>query len=156
MQIHFDITGDNSSFIQSMDEVQQKADKVYAVFNRLGKDGFDIKGGAEANVKLLSQRIDALSDSAEKSRATINRWAQEATEALGNGDVQGFRVINEDIQEEAKNLQELTAEVEEYKAVLDTLKSYQGGELVGNTDKMENVRMRMRQLTQEVATTPSS
>lgn len=151
MQIHFDITGDNSSFIQSMEEIQQKADKVYAVFNRLGKDGFDIKGGAEANVKLLSQRIDALSDSAEKSRATINRWAQEATEALGNGDVQGFRVINEDIQEEAKNLQELTAEVEEYKAVLDTLKSYQGGELVGNTDKMENVRMRMRQLTQEVA-----
>lgn len=151
MQIHFDITGDNSSFIQSMEEVQQKADKVYAVFNRLGKDGFDIKGGAEANVKLLSQRIDALSDSAEKSRATINRWAQEATEALGNGDVQGFRVINEDIQEESKNLQELTAEVEEYKAVLDTLKSYQGGELVGNTDKMENVRMRMRQLTQEVA-----
>lgn len=151
MQIHFDITGDNSSFIKSMEEVQQQADKVYAVFNRLGKDGFDIKGGAEANMKLLSQRIDALSDSAEKSRATINRWAQEATEALGNGDVQGFRVINEDIQEESKNLQELTAEVEEYKAVLDTLKSYQGGELVGNTDKMENVRMRMRQLTQEVA-----
>lgn len=151
MQIHFDITGDNSGLVKSLNDTQQRVENVAAVFTRLGKDGFDIKGGAEANIKLLSQRIDALSDSAEKSRATINRWAQDAAELLGNGDVQGFRVINEDIQEESKNLQELTAEVEEYKAVLDTLKSYQGGELVGNTDKMENVRMRMRQLTQEVA-----
>ncbi len=128
--IKFDITGDNSSFIQMMKGVQAQVKTTTDVLDSLN-DEFNLNGVNE-QFRALTKRVREYEESILKSKEKIARYMDDAIELRSSGDFEGFEKIQKDIDEEIKSYEELVEEANKYKTALTEIMSVGG---LGSTGK---------------------
>ena len=132
--IKFDITGDNSGFLNVMSQVQSSVQRTSKTIEELGKS-FNVDG-IENQMVALNKVIRDNEDVIAKSKDNIARWMADAVEALKGNDKGLFDTIQKDISEEIVKVRELTEETKQYQSVLMTLQGIDGSLSIGETAPM--------------------
>lgn len=122
--IHFDITGDNSSFINSMKQVQVSVNATSKVLKDLSRD-FDLSS-LDDQVVALTKTIRQQEIAILKSKDTIAKYMDGAMEARNKNDMGLFNAFQKDIDEELKSLETLINETEQYKDALKEIEVLNG------------------------------
>lgn len=122
--LHFDITADNTSFIQRVNEIKRGVQSASGVIQRLGKD-FDVST-VENKVIALNKVIRENESTILSLDKEIQKWGIDAKEAFNANDMSTFSLITKDIEEQALKISQLRAETQEYYAALAMVESAGG------------------------------
>ena len=122
--IKFDITGDNSHFINSMKEIQVSVQATSKTMGLLSKE-FDLDS-VNNQVLALTKVIRSQEAVIIKAKENIANWMKDSLNARNENRVDDFNVIQNDIDAEIQRLQELIAEQEKYKDALEEIKVLNG------------------------------
>ena len=124
MGLYFDISADNSNFIQRLNEIKSGVKAASDVIQNLGRD-FD--------VSTVENKVIALNKVIRDNEAVIlqltkqmQKWSLDANEAFNNNNMDTFNVITKDIEEQAQKIAELTAETKQYYDALSMVESSAG------------------------------
>ena len=118
-ELNFEITADNSNFLNAIHEVQDGMRRTTETIEQVGKN-FDVST-MEGKIIALNKVIGQNEEVILQCRDTINRWSKDAQAAFDSGDMGTFNAINKDIDEQIHKIQELKEETDGYKAALETL-----------------------------------
>ena len=122
--IKFDITGDNKNFLDSMKQVRDDVSRTSKIIEEVGKN-FNI-ATVDEKIEALSKVIRDNEDVILRHQNTINKWKKDADAAFNSGDTKLFEAITKDIEEEAKSMQELINETNEYRDALAMVNAMAG------------------------------
>lgn len=122
--IKFDITGDNKNFLDSMKQVRDDVSRTSKIIEEVGKN-FNI-ATVDDKIEALSKVIRDNEDVILRHQNTINKWKKDAEAAFNSGDTKLFEVITNDIEAEAKSMQELINETNEYRDALAMVNAMAG------------------------------
>lgn len=122
--IHFDITADNSSFMEKLKQVQQGVNQTSKVIEQVGKN-FDVST-LENRVVSLNRVIKDNETAMAAVTARLNKYAEDAKAAFNSGDTNLFNEINKDIVDQRLQLDKLTAETEKYRNALAITEQFSG------------------------------
>ena len=132
--IKFDITGDNKNFLDSMKQVRDDVSRTSKIIEEVGKN-FNI-ATVDEKIEALSKVIRDNEDVILRHQNTINKWKKDADAAFNSGDTKLFETITKDIEEEAKSMQELINETNEYRDALAMVNAMAGNSTGATTAPM--------------------
>lgn len=122
--IKFDITGDNKNFLDSMQQVRDDVSRTSKVIEEIGKN-FNI-ASVDDKIVALTKVIRDNEDVILRHQNTINKWKKDAEAAFNSGDTKLFDTITKDIEAEARSMQELINETNEYRDALAMVNAMAG------------------------------
>lgn len=122
--LHFDITADNTGFLEKVHQIQTSTRQASNVLKQVGKE-FDISS-AEKQITALHTIIRDMESGLTKSSEQILRWQESASKAFSEEDLDAFNKINSKIDEENKKIVELTQTLNGYQQALSTIESVSG------------------------------
>ena len=124
MGLHFDISANDSNFIQRLNEIKSGVKAASDVIQNLGKN-FDVST-VENKVIALNKVIRDNESSILQLTKQVQKWSLDANEAFNNNDMSTFNVITKDIEEQAQRIAELTAETKQYYDALSMVEASGG------------------------------
>lgn len=124
MGLYFDISADNSNFIQRLNEIKSGVKAASDVIQNLGRD-FDVST-VENKVVALNKVIRDNEAVILQLTKQLQKWSLDANEAFNNNNMDTFNVITKDIEEQAQKIAELTAETKQYYDALSMVESSAG------------------------------
>jgi hypothetical protein len=160
--INFDIRGDNSDYIRKMKEAQEMTRATSKTIQELGKN-FDMSS-AQKQIASLNIVIRDTQAAANGIREKMEQLQAAANRALTTGNVSTYEQQTKALNQQAKVLESLTADLNEYKAALSTIEGVTGATssqpavqqnlLFANEEdfnKAEELRQKITELKSEIA-----
>lgn len=122
--LHFDISADNSNFIQRLNEIKSGVKSASNTIQDLSKN-FDVST-VENKVITLNKVIRDNEASILQLTKQMQKWSIDAKEAFNNNDISTFNTITKDIEEQSLKIAELTKETKQYYDALAMVESSGG------------------------------
>ena len=122
--IKFDITGDNSNFLESFKQIQTRVRQTSSVLSEIGKK-FNINGVTNQIIS-LTKVIQEEENKIRGSKETIVSLMEEANSYRNKGDNKLFERVQYNIDQETKALEGYISKLTEYRTALDELMSLNG------------------------------
>lgn len=119
-KLHFDITGDNSNLINSLNETQKRIDEVSKTMESVGKN-FNMST-PKKQIKSLKTVIDDQEKVILKFKRDLVDLEKSANKAAKNGDMNLASKLTGDAEKKAKELQALVDENNKFKEALALVK----------------------------------
>lgn len=136
--IHFDITATDVNFKATLDTIKSRVESASKTIENFGSD-FNTDTIAQ-KISTLNFAISQNENLIAKLNAQISQWQTEAMQAAANGDMNAFKVITADIEDQAAQIQTLIKETNEYRAALGTIESAATPQLSAATQPVETTQ----------------
>lgn len=117
--IHFDITGDNRNFINSVKGAQEALKRANDVFKELGKS-FDVNS-LESKMLTINKVLADMGSAITIGRKKLEELKDAAQEAFNANNIQDFNLLNSQIEKQSQDLELLTEEYKKYSEVRTTI-----------------------------------